>query len=57
MMVLFAELPRFCVGLKGGVQAFVDVADDLERLYKTGNLMQHKMRRSETLRAGSSAVF
>jgi hypothetical protein len=36
MMVLFAELIVFRGELKGGGTGIVDVADDLERLYKTG---------------------
>jgi hypothetical protein len=36
MMVLFAELMFFRGKLKGGGTGIVDVADDLERLYKTG---------------------
>jgi hypothetical protein len=48
MMVLFAELTLFRGELKGGGTGIVDVADDLERLYKNWNLMQHKTRRNET---------
>jgi hypothetical protein len=36
MMVLFAELMFFRGKLKGGGTGIVDVADGLERLYKTG---------------------